>query len=163
STIFKKRGKKRYGRTKTFYYDHAKRQVRVTVKRDGVVTEGEPLPMTGEAEPVDVLTAFFNFRAGFYGPLEEGRHIVVPTFSRKGPSDIVIDILPPQQRPKKYRSLRNVLFCRVQLDQEVFNTGGGDVWVWLDKQGMPLGGVVENVLGLGDVRGSKAREVRNEN
>ncbi|RMF44931.1 MAG: DUF3108 domain-containing protein [Deltaproteobacteria bacterium] len=161
STIYKNRGKKRYGRTKIYHYDHADRQVRVTVKRDGVVTEGEPLPMSGEAEPVDVLTAFFNFRAGQYGPLEAGRHIVVPTFSRKGPSDIVIDILPRDQWPKKYRSLGDVLFCRVLLDQEVFNTGGGAVWVWLDHNGMPLGGVVENVLGLGDVRGSKAGEEKN--
>jgi len=163
SSIFKGKGGKRRGRTKIYHYDHQARQVRVTVERNGVVTEGEPLPMSGDAEPVDVLTAFFNFRAGQYGPLEPGRHIVVPTFSRKGPSDIVIDILPRDQWPEKFRSLGDVLFCRVTLDQEVFNTGGGAVWVWLDAKGMPLGGVVENVLGMGDVRGSKAGEEKDAN
>ncbi|TYO98765.1 uncharacterized protein DUF3108 [Geothermobacter ehrlichii] len=161
STIYKGKGEKRRGRTKVYHYDHEARQVRVTVERNGMVTEGDPMPMPDGKEPVDVLTAFFNFRAGVYGPLEVGRRVVVPTFSRKGPSDIVIDILPRSDWPSGYRPEGDVLFCRVTLDQEVFNTGGGHVYVWLDRRGMPLGGVVENVLGMGDVRGTKVREVVN--
>jgi hypothetical protein len=39
------------------------------------------------------------------------------------------------------------------MDKEVFDTGGGMVFVWFDKYDRPARGIVENVIGLGHVRG----------
>ncbi len=46
------------------------------------------------------------------------------------------------------------LLCRVQVDREVFDSEGGGIFVWFDEKGRPAAGVVENVLGMGNVHGS---------
>jgi hypothetical protein len=158
SIIYKGKGKERSGRTKVYHYDDQQREVRMTVERDGQVTDGQPLPMVEGAQAVDVLTAFFNFRAGYHGPLIPGQYATMPTFTRKGPSEIVVEILKPGDWPRGLNVPAESLLCRVTLDEEIFKTGGGDVFVWFDPVGRPSGGVVEHVLGMGSVRGTRVAE-----
>lgn len=151
STIYKGRGKKRQGRVKTYTYDYAQRLVRVSIERDGKVREDEPLPMVEGEQPSDVLTAFFNFRAGIYGEPKPGLLLTIPTFSREGASVIGVEELVGQHRPEGFPDGGTLV--RVSVDQEVFDTGGGYVYVWFDESGRPAQGMVENVMGMGNVRG----------
>lgn len=161
STIYKGKGDKRSGRTKVYHYDYQNREVQITVERDDRTSEGEPLPMVEGIQPTDVLTAFYNFRAGYHGPLVPGQKVTIPTFTRKGPSEIIVEILKKDDWPSGLDVPGGDLCCRVTLDEEVFKTGGGHVYVWLDPAGRPTGGVVEKVLGLGNVRGTMVEEDAN--
>lgn len=155
STIYKGKGSKRRGRTKTFHYNYDQRLVEISVERDGVVTNGEPLPMVEGEQPQDILTAFYNFRAGYYGPIRPGRNVSIPTFTRKGESEILIDLLTRSEWPKGLKVPEGSVLARITLDPEIFKTGGGRVYVWFNQAGIPDGGVVEKVLGMGDVRGTR--------
>ncbi len=42
---------------------------------------------------------------------------------------------------------------RVTVDPEVFNTGDTGLYAFLDANGRPSHGIVENVIGMGDVYG----------
>jgi hypothetical protein len=50
------------------------------------------------------------------------------------------------------------LLLKVKIDKELFDTDNGIVYVWLDPQGRPAQVVVEDVIGLGDVRGTLQKE-----
>jgi len=152
SAIYKGRGSQRRGRTKTYQYYFKQREVRISVDRGGVVTEGEPLPMEEGPEPGDMLTTFINFMAGNYGELEPGETLIVPTYTPKGFSDIEVTVLQPGQRVEGFP--RGGTLCRVRVDQEVFDTGGGFVYVWFNDEMIPVIGMVEAVLGMGNVRGN---------
>lgn len=153
SHIIKGKGDEIKDRTNRYGFDYGKRQVRYQRARNGKFYKDVLLPMTEGDSPNDILTAFYNFRAGFFGPLKEGRRYVIPTFDREGTEEIVVEVLSPRERPKDDFLPRKGLLCRVILDQEVFDTGGGLVYVWFDKYDRPSRGVVENVVGLGNVRG----------
>jgi Protein of unknown function (DUF3108) len=151
SAIYKGRDSKRSGRTKTYRYDFEQRLVHISVERGGVVTEGEPVQMEVGPEPSDMLTTFINFMTGNYGKLRPGETLVVPTFTPKGFSDIVVTVLSPEQHLEGFP--RGGTLCRIKVDQEVFDTGGGYVYAWFNDKMVPVIGMVENVLNMGDVRG----------
>lgn len=155
SSIYKGKGKKRKGRIKTYRYDFANRLVHLSVDRDGVVTEAEPMVMPEGPEPSDLLTTFMNFMAGRFGKLVPGETLLVPTFTKKGYSDIELTVLKPVEHLSGFP--RTGLMCRVKVDQEVFDTGGGFVYAWFDERMVPAIGMVEDVLGMGDVRGDLRR------
>jgi len=154
SQASKGRGKNREDRTSRYVYDYEEQKIfRERVKRGQESREVFEMPESGFFN--DVLTAFYNFRAGYFGDIVPGGHYRIPTFSRKGPSYIIVDVYREAERPRHAHFPRGGLLCRVELDQEVFDTDDGAVFVWFDGQRRPARGVVENVLGLGDVRGSQ--------
>lgn len=154
SHIIKGEGKKRSDTTRIYTFDHDKRQVRFQRARNNKFHHDELLPMAGEGAPNDILTALFNFRAGFFGPLKPGGRYTIPTFNRKANEKIRIEILADAERPDDPFYPRHGLLGRVFLDDEVLDTEGGAVYVWFDDLGRPSRGVVENVIGLGSVRGT---------
>ena len=150
---YKGKGKGRKDSFQRFIFNYQKRQVHFQKFNNGKLTADHVYPMEGDAPLNDFLTAFFAFRSGQWGPLAAGRRYVIPTFNRKGKAQIVVQTLLPDQRPHNSFFPATGLLCRVILDPEVFDTGGGAVYVWFDRKGEPARGLVENVLGLGDVRG----------
>ena len=61
-------------------------------------------------------------------------------------------MLTDKQRPRKPKFPKKGILLKVQLDKEVFDTDKGIVYAWLDEQGRPAQVVVEDVIGMGDVR-----------
>jgi len=156
SRIIKGKGKKRGARSKRYTFDYEKKQVRYQRVKDGKAYKEKTFPLQEGSEgipPADILTAFYNFRIGFFGPLRVGGEYAIPAFDKDGTSRILIKILPPEERRNRPFFPAEGLLCRVTVDQEIFDTGDGAVYAWFDEEGRPLRGMVENVLGLGDVRG----------
>jgi hypothetical protein len=152
SHILKGKGDEREDRLKRYIFDYADHLVRQQVVRNGKTRKEETFPL-GENPPNDILTAFYNLRAGFFGPVVPGAHYRLPAFSRKGNSDIEVEILDSNKQIKNGFFPQGGLLARVTVDPEVFDTGGGSVYVWFNNFGQPCMGIVENVLGMGDVRG----------
>ncbi len=151
SNIIKtKQGRKRV-RLKRYLFDHEKKIIIQRVNRNGQQKKDLVLPMPS-AKPNDILTAFYNFRQGLYGPLIKGAKYRIPTYSRQVASDIIVDVLADKERPRRPKFPQDGLLLKVQIDKEVFDTDNGIVYVWLDEQGRPAQVVVEDVIGMGDVR-----------
>ena len=154
SRLNKGTGDDRQERTKRYEFDYAADLVRHIRLKQGQPHKDESFPMPEGDFLNDILTAFFNFRIGNFGPVEPGRHFEIPTYTRKGPSSIIVDVLRETQRPHAGFFPAGGLLCRVRIDKEIFDTGEGELYVWLDEFARPRRGIVENVIGLGDVRGT---------
>ena len=157
SLIIKGAKKKRREKSKRYIFDDQKREVRYQAIADGSAGPEQVLPMGPEA-PNDILTAFYNFRLGVYGPLRPGARYTIPTFNRKGKGVIVVETLPDRPRTNPFFP-SNGLLCRAIVDPEIFDTGGGAIFFWFDRSVHPTRGIVEQVIGLGDVKGSARPQV----
>lgn len=154
SHVVKGKGAKRVSRDTSYIFDYRHKVVHLERKNEGRVLSVEKLPMDDGIVPNDFLTAFFNFRLGVFGELHEGKRFTIPTMTRKGRSDILVEILPAGERPAKVLFPPGGMLARAVLDPEILDTGGGSVYAWFDGHGRPARAVVENILGMGDVRGT---------
>lgn len=151
SNIIKTKDGRRRVRLKSYLFDHDEGRIVQRINRNGRQKDDVVLAMPA-AKPNDILTAFYNFRRGLYGPVSAGSRCRIPTYTSKGPSEILVDVLGAKQRPRQPEFPGGGLLLKVQLAKEVFDTAKGNVYVWLDPQGRPAQVVVQDVLGLGDVR-----------
>lgn len=153
ATIVKKKGERQEVRGKRYLFDYRKGEVLYQRFKGEAPPSQRKIDIDRANPPNDILTAFYNLRRGAFGPLQPGGHYVIPAFSHKGRSNIVVDIVPAGGREDESFFPKRGLLARVTVDPEVFDTGGGYVYVWFDEEGRPVRGIVENVAGLGDVRG----------
>lgn len=154
SRIIKGPEGKRRDRGKRYLYDHEKGQVSYARTRDGVAGAAEMLPITG-TPPADILTAFFNFQAGVYGPLVPDGTYRISALAKKGVGWIEAEVLPERKWPGKDFFPQNGTLVKVKVDPEVFETKDGILYIWFDRALHPERGIVENVIGLGSIYGSE--------
>lgn len=151
--ILRRKNGKMISRIKKFTFNHQRREVTIRKIADGVDVYTEVKPLDADIEPDDIMTACLNFRAGHYGPIVPGAKSRVPTFSQKeGIAWLEIEVMSAQEQARLEFPSKGVL-CRIKMDKDIFDTGGGYVYVWFDNQGRPVIGIVENVVGLGNIRG----------
>lgn len=158
SRIVKRKWGKWRDRGRHHHYDYTQGIVLEEKSKEGVVSSRKERKIPDGQQPVDMLTAFYNLRAGAYGPLARGSHFLIPTYSGKGFSDITVTVLTHAQQVKQKFFPAHGLLLSVTLDPEVFDTGSGDLYFWLDDAGVPERGIVEDIIGMGDVRGYLVEE-----
>lgn len=151
TNIIKTKDGRRRVRLKRYLFDHDRERIVLQVNRNGRQKDDVILPMPA-VKPNDILAAFYNFRRGLYGPVIPGSRCRIPTYTSKGQSEILVDVLGAKQRPRRPEFPDGGLLLKVQLAKEIFDTSDGIVYVWLDPQGRPARVVVQDVIGLGDVR-----------
>jgi len=154
SRIIKGPEGKRKDRGKRYQFNHGKGEVSYARTRDGVPGAAEILPITG-IPPADILTAFFNFQAGVYGPLAPGGKYRISALAKKGVGWIEAEVLPERRWPAKEYFPKNGTLVKVRVDPEVFETKDGILYIWFDQALRPERGIVENVIGLGSIYGSE--------
>ena len=148
----RKRGKLR-NRSKRYRYDYTQGKIFEEKSKEGVVSSKKEHDMPEGQQPVDMLTAFYNLRSGVYGPLVRGTKLLIPTYSKGKFPKIEVNILTVQQQAEhRYFSPRGLLIQAI-IDPEIFDTGNGNLYFWLSNAGVPERGIVEDVIGLGDVKG----------
>lgn len=152
STIERGRGKSKKIRTKHYVFDPESASIKVSKIADGALWWEKELPVDGPM-PVDILTAYFNFVTGAYGSIEAGSSYRLPAFGGEGTGEIFIEVLTEEQRPSSSFFPAGGTFCRVTVDQEIFDTGDGTIYVWYDQDGTFARGVIKDIIGMGDVRG----------
>jgi len=153
SHILKGRGAKRVDLAKTYVFDHQQGRVACEIFRDESLLQRNEISVEVETLPADILTIFYNLRAGFYGPVEPGRRFTIPTISETGESTVEVRILPPDTRKDNPVPERGGLLSEVKVARESFDTGGGLIYVWFDRLNRPRWGMVEDAFGYGDLRG----------
>jgi hypothetical protein len=155
--------KYRFGRfassRKRYRFDYALHKVFLEKEKSGAFHVFKEFDLPPNRQPVDILTGFYNLRNGCYGAMTAGRHLEIPTFSSKGFATIKIEVTAPARRRELPFFAPGGTLLQVTLDAEVFETTDGGMYVWFDDAGRPARGIVENVIGLGDVRAHLRKEV----
>jgi hypothetical protein len=153
--------KKRWGqwtyKEKTRQFDYDQNKIMETKSSDSGSSSFVEYEIPEEMQPVDMLTAFYNLRIGVYGPLSPGKKILVPTFSSKGFVEIEAHVLTKEEQEKYKFFPKTGLLIQAIIDPEIFETKSGHLLVWFDQNGIPSRGIVEDMIGLGDVHGYLAK------
>lgn len=162
SLLFEERvqiGNKSRQRTHTF--DHGSRKwIERRVGKSGATSETtRDIPLDRDYN--DFLAAAYNFRYGVYGTPEKGRTYNVPVFPRKRAQTYDVRIVSPEDEDRLRRrespQAGSAYRVEVAMDPEVLHSKEGRIDGWLSKELYPVEGVIEDVLFLGDVRGTLLR------
>lgn len=149
--------KRRFGEWKTtrkrIIFNIETGRIILAQAEDGSFKKKKELLAAEGAQAVDILTGFYNLRAGVYGELAPGAQLEIPTIGSKGFSKVGIEVLTSEQTPAFDLFPKVGTLLKVTLDPEVFDTTGGCMYIWFNPSGMPARGILEDVIGLGDVRG----------
>lgn len=131
-------------------------------KRGKLRRSGE-LPMEPGVFYDDPLTAFYNFRFGVYGPIEEGREYLIKTFpkSRGKEVDIHLRLATESEfeRLMRYKEPFEGYFAYVRIDKELFGSKTGNIEMLFSEDLVPVEGVAKDMVLFGDVRGKLVKEV----
>lgn len=159
SSIHKRKGKEWLDRQKRYRFDYQAGKVYQEKGEQGHFKPGLVFELPDGKPPVDILTGFYNLRSGVYGKLSPGTRLKIPTFTTKGISEIDVEVLTDSQRQTQLFFPLSGTLLRIKVDPEIFDTGGADLYAWFNEDGQPERGIVENVIGLGDVRGRLREEL----
>ncbi len=136
-----------------YTYDYSSGRVRYERIKNGRQRSDKWFDMD-EGEPLfDILSALYNLRLGFFG--QSGEEIIeIPTFHRKGTQKIVVKPLLKLNKKDKKFFAGDAVQCRILVDPEVFGTKGRDVFASFDFNMRPQKGIIKDVIGMGDVKGT---------
>lgn len=144
-----------YREVTTTYLNPARGLLTWTIERNGTVEEIGWKPMQSGLAYEDLLSGFYNFRAGVYGPVEPGRRYVIRTVPIKGVTEFTLRVLREEEareaRRKHHFGTGGVVVA-IRVPEPVFEREG-EVIAWFSSDLVPLAGVVENYIGFGDVAG----------
>ena len=107
----------------------------------------------------DVLSAFYNFRMGVFGPIRRDRSFQVQTLPEKGVTTIDVNIANAEASNRSKRMFgegfnKKMFHVKVKVPKEIFSSKRGEVDIWLDEKVIPLKGVVKDYIGFGDIKGT---------
>ncbi len=111
----------------------------------------------------DILTVFYNFRAGVFGEVKKGRKYIIPALPFKGVDKFLVIVLNKENEQTLRRDLdwqeQNTMLLNIRVGKEIFNTKDGFIKVLLSDDMLPLKGVAENVVSVGDITGRLIKHV----
>jgi hypothetical protein len=146
-------GTARREKTKQYDFDYVGGQVRYRRLKNGKSSTDKYFAMNDRTQMYDILSALYNLRLGYYGEIGQ-QEVHIPTFHHEGEQDIVIaPLYDSTEADRKFLETSSFL-CQVLVDPSVFGTNGRDVLVGFDNDMRPIVGIIKNVIGLGDVRGT---------
>lgn len=151
--IVKRRWGKWRNTSRLHTYNYSQGKVVEEKYKEGVLSSKKNHDIPEGQQPVDMLTAFYNLRAGVYGPLQRGSQLLIPTYSGRGFVDIEVNVMTVEQQARQRFFPSHGLLVSARIDPEIFDTDSGGLFFWFDNEGVPARGVVEDVIGLGDVMG----------
>lgn len=103
----------------------------------------------------DPLSAFYNFRFGAYGPVEEKMEYHITTFPKKGVSTIYARVASSDEKALRLNpDMEGIDYLvDVVIDKELFGQQSGNIEVLFSKELIPIGGTVKDIIFFGDVEG----------
>ena len=151
--ITKRKWGKWQNRVRYYRYDYEQGKIFDKKSKEGVFRPEKEHDIPAGQQPVDMLTAFYNLRAGTYGPLVRGARFLISTYAKGEFPKLEINILMPEQQAEHGYLPSHGLLVEVTVDPEVFETGSGKLYIWFNDAGIPERGTIEDLIGFGDIRG----------
>ncbi|HKJ05438.1 MAG TPA: DUF3108 domain-containing protein [Geopsychrobacteraceae bacterium] len=145
-------GKDKSVRVRSYQFDYVDRTVLYRNAKTGKKDEERTYEMDKDGPVYDLLSAFYNVRAGLFGPIVRGRHLALPTFTRRGTEDVIIARVVEAEQKRQTFFPDDSILCKVLVDPDVFGTKGRDVFIGMDENMIPRRVIVKEVIGLGDAR-----------
>ncbi len=113
----------------------------------------------------DVLTAFYNFRNGVYGPVKQGAAFSIHTVPEKGHDTIEIAVHSAadeeNERQATGRNAKDEFLIDIKVPKEIFNTETGRIRLWSSRHLIPVESIIEDVILLGDLHANfNRREIK---
>jgi hypothetical protein len=114
-------------------------------------------PMKADQIYEDYLTLFYNFRHGYYGPLQKGHQYSLPLYTKNQMNPVKLQIADLEAE-RKYRSREfsktdKDFFIRFQINPEDVSSGSGEILGWLSSDAVPVKGTIQDVVFFGDLWG----------
>jgi len=149
--------RKREERTIT-HLDYAKRLMRWEIFRNGKLKGKKSKPIAKEREYEDILSAFFNVRLGYFGPVRRGRSFAIDTIPEKGQTSIEVHVIDREEAIRDKDLFgegfrEDLIYIKLKVPKEIFKSKTGEVCIWVDERIIPIRGVVKDYIGFGDIRG----------
>lgn len=146
-------GSSRTERVRSYQFDYQQRAVFYKNSKTGKKSQEKTYQMDKDGPVYDLLSAFYNVRAEKFGPVVRGKHLALPTFTRRGTEDIIVARVVEKEQQRHQFFPDDTILCKVLADPDIFGTKGRDVFAGFDDDMIPRRAIVKNVIGLGDVRG----------
>lgn len=111
----------------------------------------------------DILSAFYNVRIGYYGPIRRGRQFTVRSLPSDGVSTIEVNFTTREESIKN-RDLfgdkfdEHMLSANVKVPRDLFKSKTGEISMLFDDAIVPVYGVVKDYIGFGDIMGMLKRD-----
>ena len=146
-------GDSRKERSSKYSFDFKAGKVRYQKQKNGKVYADRWFLLESNKPVYDILTALYNLRLGFFGAISH-EPLLIPTFHHKGLQNIIVE--PVDLATFKDRDFFSGqrLVAKILVDPSVFGTRGRDIYACFDSEKRPSQGIIKNVIGLGDVRGT---------
>lgn len=110
----------------------------------------------------DYLTLFYNFRHGYYGPIERDRKILLPLYTKKQMQPVKLQIADlekeKQFRSQEFNKTGKHFFMQFQINPEDVSSGSGEIEGWLSSDATPVKGTIQDVIFFGDLWGDLIRK-----
>ena len=151
--ITKRKWGKWQNRVRYYRYDYEQGKVFDKKFKEGKFRPEKEYDIPEGQQPVDMLTAFYNLRAGTYGPLVRGARFLISTYAKEEFPKLEINVLTLEQQAEHGYFPPHGLLVQVKVDPEVFETGSGKLYIWFNDAGILERGIIEDLIGFGDIRG----------
>jgi len=136
-------------------FDYTERRHRWTEFVNGKKTRTDEEPIPEGVAFDDVLTAFYNFRNGVYGPVRPGANYSIHTVPEKGHDTIEINVHPEQEAGRERlaanRASADELLIDILVPKEIFNTETGRIRLLGSRHLIPVESIIEDYILLGDL------------
>ena len=153
--LIKKRGDKKSLRSVAFKYG-AKEIVFIQTEPSGK-TKAHNEPMMPDRIYEDYLTLFYNFRHGYYGPIERNRKYRLPLYTKKQMQPVKLHIADLEKEKKfssqEFNQTDKNFFIQFQINPEDVSSGSGEIAGWLSSDATPVKGTIQDVVFFGDLWG----------
>jgi len=136
-----------------FNYQTRKHQWSQYVNDILVESEKEDIPLGTHFD--DVLTSFYNFRNGVYGPIRKGEKYRIKTIPEKGQDEIAVQVENIEEtnngRKEVGRPSADDLLIDILVPKSIFKTESGKIRLWASNHYIPLESTVKDYIFLGDL------------
>jgi hypothetical protein len=144
-------------RRRSVIFDYAAQEIIFSKAGYDEQTEVQREPMRAERLFEDYLTLFYNFRYGYYGPLNRGTIYQLPLYIRKKMKSLTAQIVDHEQEKKQRKKeadrTEKDFFIKFQVAREDISSGSGRVEGWLSSDTIPIKGTIKDVIFFGDLWG----------
>ncbi|WP_331774463.1 DUF3108 domain-containing protein [Sulfurospirillum sp. 1612] len=140
--------------TLLFSFDHDKKSVMIKKIREKGAQKSQEEERAKFYTDNDILSLFFNFKH-LFPDLNITKHTILHAIGANKDNG-KIDILPLSK--KEFQNLvsgdmSHLYFMKVILDDKIFSSKKGELYIALDKEGICEKAVLKDVVFFGDIRG----------
>jgi len=152
---------------KIYQFDYEKKELQIKHIDQGKLKKSFTVPFLPQKPYNDILSLFYNFRYGAFGPVEKGRRYQfcgLPKNEDKKEVPYTVELYSEKNetgRRGEFDWQDPGYVARVQIDKEILATKEGIIWVLLDQEMVPSRGILEDAVAFGDVVGVLDRPEKN--